>query len=314
MIGGHLAETVQREEVRRIRAGHVAHHDRGIGDAARHRAAAVVRDGDRDDALPADEPLRGREADQVVLRRGMTDRRAGLRAETHLTEQRGDTGTGTGAGTAGDLRQVVGIQRLSAQRARARAAARELVQVRLRQDDRAGLAQLAHGEGVVHRLRAGQRLRSAGGRQVEGVVVVLHQDRHAVQQRARALLASFLVERLGGLDRLRIHGEDRVELGAGFVVGLDALEIRLHDLLGREPRVVGLLQIEDRRGLEIERGGAGGPRPRARGHSPRERERRIRSVSRFLTAGCSSAAPSPHRSPPAPCGDASRLRTRRRPR
>ena len=58
----------RRDDVTGIIAGEDFEHGRGILDGAAHRAAAVARERQRDDASAADEPLRRHQADQRVER------------------------------------------------------------------------------------------------------------------------------------------------------------------------------------------------------------------------------------------------------
>jgi hypothetical protein len=82
----------------------------------------------------------------------------------------------------------------------------------------------------------------------------------AAQQRARPGLLPLRVERARDLERLRVEQQYRIQLRPLLVVGLDSLEIDGDELLGRQARGVGLLQVEDRRGLEVELAGVGAPR------------------------------------------------------
>jgi hypothetical protein len=99
----------------------------------------------------------------------------------------------------------------------------------LEPNDRACFAQLADHEGVTRRDRALERERAGGRRHVGGVVVVLDDHRHAVERPDDALARKARVELVGAGQRLGVHQDDRVKRGALLVVGLDPVEIRLHE-------------------------------------------------------------------------------------
>ena len=107
----------------------------------------------------------------------------------NAAKHRGCGDTRPAARSARRARQVVRIQRLTAVRADAGQAEGELVQVDLAEHHGSGLAQHSHLKRVLRRHDAHERKRAAGGRHVGGVVVVLEQDRDAVQRTARATLA-----------------------------------------------------------------------------------------------------------------------------
>ena len=48
-----------------------------------------------------------------------------------------------------------------------------------------------------------------------------------MQGSARTLLGTFQIEGRSLVFRLRIDGDDRIDLGSGLVVGSDAIEIKL---------------------------------------------------------------------------------------
>src|SRR5690606_34682804 len=90
--------------------------------------------------------------------------------------------------------------------------------------------QLADLERVVRRDGACERERAGGRRQVVRVVVVLDDDRNAVQRAGQPAGArEQRVQRVGDGARRRVHGHDRVERGAALVERLDALEVQVHE-------------------------------------------------------------------------------------
>ena len=122
------------------------------------------------------------------------------------------------------------------------AAGREFAQRGLGEDDRPGVAQPLHDKRVVGRDRAGQQGRSAGGRHVSRVDVVLEHHGDAVQQRPRPAPSALVVKLPGPLEGVLVQPQHGVELGAGLVVGLDARQAHLDEpfrgqLAGIERRV-----------------------------------------------------------------------------
>ena len=146
--------------------------------------AGVEAERQRDDAVAAEQAVRRLEADDAVRRRRPAHRAAGVGAEAERRVAGGDRRAGAARRARRRARRDRAGWRLAAERAEG-AARRELRQVDLGEDDRAGLAQLLHDEGVVGRHRSFEQHRAAGGRQVDGVEVVLEHDRDAVQRRAR---------------------------------------------------------------------------------------------------------------------------------
>ena len=99
----------------------------------------------------------------------------------------------------------------------------------------------------------------AGGRgEIGGVVVVLHHDRDAVHGGSRALAFALGVELTGALERVRIDGNDGVELGTGLVVGLDASEAEFDEPLRcQSTGVEGSVDFSDGSRRQLERFGSG---------------------------------------------------------
>src|SRR6266581_3000622 len=94
---------------------------------------------------------------------------------------------------------------------------RELVAVRLPRDQRARRLELRDGGGLVGGAVALEDLGAAGRREFEGADVVLHGDRHAIEDAGRVGGLRLLVQRLPQLLR---RGQHRVEaLGLDDAVG-----------------------------------------------------------------------------------------------
>ncbi len=111
---------------------------------------------------------------------------------------------------------------------------RELVEVRLADHDRSGLAQAGDDGGVVRRLPVAEDLRRTRRRDAAGAHVVLQRDRDAGQRARIGPDRRHLVDRCGLLTRL--VGEHQVE-GVDLVVAcLDRREVSLDDgRCGRRP-------------------------------------------------------------------------------
>ncbi len=145
------------------------------------------------------------------------------------------------------------IQRLPAERA-FRRPRRELRHVHLREHDCAGRAQLLHEKGVFGRNRPFEQDRAASRRQVGGVVVVLEDNRDAVQRRARTLRFSLGIERARGLERLRIERQHRAQRRPLPVVRVDARQTELHQSFCRQRTgVERAVDVGDSERVEIDR-------------------------------------------------------------
>ena len=204
-----------RRRVVRIGPGHRAEERRRVGDRPGHRPGGVLRVGDRDDPRAADEPHRRLEADEAAAGGGRDDRAVGLRADA----RGGEIGRYRRRRPRARPRRVpverVGIPRLAAPAAPAarrprRAEVRPLAEVRLGQDDGAGLAETLDDERVLGRLRAEEGERS--GRRlhpVGRVDVVLDDDGDAVEGPPRSLLLALPVELAGDGQGVGIRLDDR---------------------------------------------------------------------------------------------------------
>ncbi len=135
--------------VDRFGRGDRSEQQRGIAHGARQRPGGILRSGDRDDAVAADQTDGGFQADQGGHGRRADDAPVGLGADADGGKSRGDRAAGARAGAAGRSIQRVGIARLPAARTPAGAGAgrteiRPLAQVGLAEDHRPGLTQAAH--------------------------------------------------------------------------------------------------------------------------------------------------------------------------
>ena len=117
-------------------------------------------------------------------------------------------------------------------------AGRELVEIGLADDDRAGRAQPRHRSGVVGR-RIGKRRAGGGGRQAGDVDIVLDRDGNAVERKLRGI---FRAQRLGFRQRLFFIAQ--ADEDGGIVVIANALIAARHGL--RRRNGAGAMRGDDR--------------------------------------------------------------------
>src|ERR1700738_17300 len=120
-------------------------------------------------------------------------------------------------------------------------------------------SQLRDDEGVLARLRALQRQGAAGGRKVGGIVVVLENDGHAVQRAELSAMGEAGIQEVGRGQRTSVQGQDGIELRSLLVIGRDAVEVSLDELVAGQAVIAErLLDLRNRRLLNPEVGGEGG--------------------------------------------------------
>ena len=242
-----------RRRVRRIDDGQQAERHGDIRYAARHWAAGVEAQGQRDDAASTEEPVRRLQAGDPVGGRRPANGSAGVRAESQRRVRRRDRDAGAARRSRRRAREVVRIERLPAERA-LRRTGRELRHVQLREHDRACRAELLDEERVLRRNRSLEQHRAARRRQIERVVVVLEHDWNAVQRRPRALRLALGVERARGLERLGVERQHRAQRRPLAVVGVNPREAQLHKFLRRQRAgVERAVDVGDREGVEVHR-------------------------------------------------------------
>jgi hypothetical protein len=105
------------------------------------------------------------------------------------------------------------------------------VEVGLADDDGARVAQLLHHERVATGLETGQRERAGGRRHIRRRVIVLHDDRDAVQRSADPAGAALGVERVSLFQCVWIQRDHRVQARTILVVRLDAREVLLDKIV-----------------------------------------------------------------------------------
>ncbi len=184
---GHVARARRCRRIRGIGAHGGVEQDRQIGNRARDWAADVLRAREGHDARPARQALRSAQAHQAVVRRRVPDRPARIAAHAGGGEVRADGRPRPAARSPRVAIEVVGISGLTEARADGVDSRRELVHVRLAEDDGAGRLEPLHLKRVASGLEADERDRSRGGRHLHRLVVVFHQHRDAVRVALEAL-------------------------------------------------------------------------------------------------------------------------------
>ena len=140
----------------------------------------------------------------------------------------GDARRRSAARAAGRARRIVRIARRTERRVLVRRAERELVQVGLADEHRAGLPQMGDGRRVALGDVALAHARRRGGRRAADVEQILDRDRHAVQRSAVVAGGELAV----GVARLlpRLVGHDQDEGVQPRVVRLDPPQALVGDL------------------------------------------------------------------------------------
>ena len=233
----NLTPACRGGRIRRIVAGSRVKNEGDVFHRPRDGPARVLGVAERDDARAARQAQRRPETDDVVVRAGDANRTARVGAQGDDGEVCCSGDGGATAAPAGRARQIVGIERLPAERADRREAQRKFVEVHLSQNYGARLAQLPHLEGVVFRHDARQRQRPARCRHVFRVEVVFEKHRDAVQRPAQPSALALLVQHPRIRRGIRVDVQDRVHARPRLVVGRDAVQIELDQLRGTCLRV-----------------------------------------------------------------------------
>ena len=255
---GPLALAGRGHLIRRIVTGDHVEDRHGVRHVPRHRAADVLVEKQRHDTVAAGEAHGRADADQARVRRGPADGVARVGPEADRAEVCGDR-CGRAAARAGrDTIERVGVARVAGQQ-RVHGFHRiegELRHVALGQHDGAGLAELLDLEGVRLRHHALQRERSRRGRHVGRLVVVLHDQWHAVQRADGTGLREFRVERVSDLERVGVGDDDGVERRPLLVVRVNAVEVHFRATRGLDRTLFQALiagrWIEEAQNLVIE--------------------------------------------------------------
>src|SRR5258708_2205489 len=137
---------------------------------------------------------------------------AGIRAEGGRREARCDSGGATTARAARDARGIVRIARRTKRRVVVGRAKGELLQIGFAEHDRAGVEQVLHDWRVAFRAMRREGGRSAGGRKIGRIDVVLERERHPVQRpEPLAALTPLVGGPCRGAQAVRLEADERVE-------------------------------------------------------------------------------------------------------
>jgi hypothetical protein len=220
--------------------GVIADHDVEQNCRVLHRAGdradLVLRVAVRHHAGAADQAPGRADADQAGCGSGRADRLAGIAARSEHREVGRNRRRGPAAGTARRTGQVIRVEDLAAEAADGYAAARELLQVGFREDEGSGLAHPVDRERVGGRYRVLHRDIAAGGRHVEGIEVVLEDDRDAMQRTDGAFaVLELLVHLRRDAQSLGVDGDDGAQGRTLLVVGFDAGKVALDQSGAGEP-------------------------------------------------------------------------------
>ena len=260
----------------------VAHHDvqqRGhVPDRAGHGAqgAGLLRPAGVD-AAAAHQTGGGAHAGDAVPGGGPAYGGQPLLADPHGAEIGGNGGAGPARRPAHGAFDIVGIPGGPEQRAVGVAGA-QLAQGGLGQHDGAGFLELLHHPAVPVRVVVLEDQGAQGGGRPLQVRLVLDEHRDAVERTRLARTLERGVQAVRLLQRRRVHRDDGVDSGAAPVIGLDAVDIHLHQLARREaPGGI--------RGVDVVNGGFG------------QRERVLGRAHTVLRRQCLSLNPTPTPTP-----------------
>ena len=185
-----------------------------------------------------------------------------------IDEHRQRRGAGRARARRRAARVLVGVERVDDLAGEVREARRlvaeavgVLRQAELAEDHDAVFTQLLRDAGVGRRERLAQRVVAVGGVHADDVDEVLQQDRQAVGGPAQLAGGALGVELRGVLQRVLVELRDGVEAGAALVQRLDAGDVGLRELHGRQLAAGHhLLRLQSGEGLEVEDGIGGGGR------------------------------------------------------
>jgi hypothetical protein len=91
-----------------------------------------------------------------------------------------------------------------------------------------------HDERALARHQVFPRQRPGRRRHLDGLVVVLDNDRHAVQRADGSRRRHTAVEVVGERPHVRVDDDDGVDRRTGLIVRLDALQVRVDELAAGE--------------------------------------------------------------------------------
>ncbi len=193
--------------VGRVVAGDHLEGERSVGDAGGERADLVEGAGKGDQAVAGDEAVGGLDPDDAAERGRLADGTSGVRAEPGRDEAGGDGG-GRPAGRASrHPPEIPRVVRRPEGGVLGRGSHRELVEVRLSDEDGARLGEAGHHRGVIRRPPPLEDPRGAGRRDPLRAEVVLHDDRHPGEGPGVPTGGQGVVDGAGGTPGLVGHDE-----------------------------------------------------------------------------------------------------------
>ena len=222
--GGRVERVVSRDHV---------HGERRVGHRRREGANLIQRGRERDQAVARHTPVRRLEPDDAAEPGGLPDRSAGIGAERQRHQPRRDSRGRSAAGSAGRSIERPGVAGRPERRVLRRRAHRELIAVRLADDDRAGRFETGHDRGIVGGDVAVEDPRARRGGDAARAHVVLEGDGDAEERKAGPVGSGVKLCR----PRQRAVGDHRAERAERSVGGRDTIERGAADLdRGRAPR------------------------------------------------------------------------------
>src|SRR5581483_10099936 len=247
----NLAGCARRAGVGRIDAGDHVEGFGEIGHRARHRSGHVARRIKSDHAGAGDQRPAWPQADDRVVGRWIADRAPRVGAEPDHAEIGRDAGARAARRAARRVGRIVGIARKSRQGGIdvVDAAAGPLRHGDLGEHDGAGVTQLGDHRRIPRRNPAQHCPRTAGRLQAGDVVVVLGQNRNAVQRTGQlAGCGERLIQPISLVERAGVDRYDDAERRPLLVVGGDAIEKALdHGAYIGAPLEIGGVEIRNGR-------------------------------------------------------------------
>ncbi len=204
---------------------------RGVGDGVGERPDLVEAAGERDEPVAADDPIRGLHADDAAQRRRLADRTARVAAEPERGKPGRDRGGAPATRPTRHAGRVVRVAGRSERRVLGARPHRELVEVGLADQHRAGRPQPLHHGAVVRRTPTVEDLRRARRDDAPRAHVVLQRYRHAGEWSGIASGGHGGVDVVrGGAGLVPKHGVEGVQLALPSV---DCGEVLIDDLTCR---------------------------------------------------------------------------------
>ena len=220
------ARRCRRGIIRILTDDHLKDRD-GIGERPSHRAGNVGQQVERHHARPTRQAHRRTNSCQCLVRGGATDRVARIGAEPDRAKACRDRRGRAAARARGDTIEGIGVLGVARQDRAQGFVGRKgpLGHVRLGQDDGAGFFDASDLKGVLRGDEPGQCERAVRALQTDGLEVILHDHRDAVERPREAALFGPGIELVGLRQCLGIGEDDCVDAGAVLVERVDAAVI-----------------------------------------------------------------------------------------